>query len=313
MDLRGRLMFRTRAVSPRKPFRLLLSTLACLLIAAHTALAADHALKSDVVAKRLFGGVEAPKTETPQVYGGYAKGCVAGALQLAADGAGWQAMRLSRNRAYGHPSLIAFIERLGEKARDIGWPGVLVGDLAQPLGGPMLTGHRSHQVGLDADIWFRPAPDRRLTAQEREDLSSVRLVTRDRLGVTEDWRDTHGEILKVAASDNAVARIFINAAIKQRMCSDYGGSADTTGWLRKLRPWWGHDTHFHVRLHCPSDSPLCEAQDPPPPGNGCDELSWWFSDEALNPKPKPGAKPRPEITLRDLPEACAALLSSIQG
>ncbi|MBX2856514.1 MAG: penicillin-insensitive murein endopeptidase [Rhodobacteraceae bacterium] len=274
--------------------------------------AGERESNSDGPAKLLFGGVAAPNEAKPQVYGGYANGCVAGALQLAANGAGWQAMRPSRNRGYGHPSLLAFIERLGDNARELGWHGVLVGDLAQPLGGPMLTGHRSHQVGLDADIWFRPAPERRLSSKERESLSSERLVTRNRLQVTKNWRETHGEILKAAASDAAIARIFVNAAIKQRMCGDYGGSDEAIGWLRKLRPWWGHDSHFHVRLNCPEDSPQCVPQDAPPPGDGCDQLAWWFSDEALNPKPKPGAKPRPEITLNDLPEACGALLSSMQ-
>ena len=41
------------------------------------------------------------------------------------------------------------------------WPGLLVGDISQPRGGPMLTGHASHQLGLDADIWLTPMPDRK--------------------------------------------------------------------------------------------------------------------------------------------------------
>ena len=72
----------------------------------------------------------------------------------------WQVMRLSRNRNWGHPKLVAFLERLAEKAKKVGWNGLLVGDMSQPRGGPMLTGHASHQVGLDADIWLTPMPDR---------------------------------------------------------------------------------------------------------------------------------------------------------
>ena len=63
-------------------------------------------------------------------------------------------MRLSRNRNWGHPKLVEFLERLSAKGAKVGWPGLLVGDMAQPRGGPMLTGHASHQVGLDADIWL---------------------------------------------------------------------------------------------------------------------------------------------------------------
>ena len=78
-------------------------------------------------------------------------------------------MRLSRNRNWGHPMLVELVKKLAIEAKAYdGWPGLLVGDLSQPRGGPMLTGHRSHQMGLDADIWFLAMPNRVLTAQERE-------------------------------------------------------------------------------------------------------------------------------------------------
>ena len=51
------------------------------------------------------------------------------------------------------------MERLAAKVPKVSnWPGLLVGDMAQARGGPMLTGHASHQVGLDADIWLTPMP-----------------------------------------------------------------------------------------------------------------------------------------------------------
>src|SRR6516165_2279694 len=53
--------------------------------------------------------------------------------------------------------LIYFLEGLGTKVANAGtWRGLLVGDISQPRGGPMITGHDSHQVGLDADIWLTP-------------------------------------------------------------------------------------------------------------------------------------------------------------
>ena len=97
-------------------------------------------------------------------YGSYAKGCIAGAVAIPTDGPAWQAMRLSRNRRWGHPDMIALIEQFSQDAQKLGWPGLLLGDISQPRGGPMLSGHASHQVGLDADIWFTPMPDHRLSA-----------------------------------------------------------------------------------------------------------------------------------------------------
>ena len=86
----------------------------------------------------------------------------------------------------------------GQKA---GWNGLLVGDISQPRGGPMLTGHASHQIGLDADIWLTPMPDRTLTEQEREDLSATSMLKGDSLYVDPDiWTPGQAAILKTAAS-----------------------------------------------------------------------------------------------------------------
>ena len=120
-----------------------------------------------------------------------------------------------------------------------------------------------------------------------------------------------GEVLKAAASDPAVARIFVHAAIKDQLCQTAGADR---GWLSKIRPWWGHNAHFHVRLSCPAGATGCIDQAPPPPGDGCDAtLAWWFSDEARNPKPDPNAPkkpPRRALTLADLPQACEGVLAA---
>ena len=127
-------------------------------------------------AKVLFGGQTRPAPLEARSIGAYARGCLAGATALPVDGPAWQVMRLSRNRNWGHPALVAFLERFAAKGRAVGWPGLLVGDMSQPRGGPMLTGHASHQLGLDADIWFSPMPDRTLSANERETISAVSMV-----------------------------------------------------------------------------------------------------------------------------------------
>ena len=137
--------------------------------------AARAALPADA-AKVLFGTKTGPAALAPRPIGSYSRGCLAGGTALPIDGSAWQVMRLSRNRNWGHPRLVAFLERFAAEGRAVGWPGLLVGDMSQPRGGPMLTGHASHQIGLDADVWFLPMPDRTLTATERETVSAVSMV-----------------------------------------------------------------------------------------------------------------------------------------
>ena len=259
-------------------------------------------------AKYLFGAKKAPAELAPAVHGEYAKGCLAGAAQLPETGPGWQAMRLSRNRNWGHPSAIAFIERLSSRVQAIGWPRLYIGDISQPRGGPMRSGHRSHQLGLDIDIWLLKPRQKLLSRKQREKIGSPRTVSGT--SVNKYWTAEHHQVLKAAASDPGVARIFVNSAIKQAMCWDEPQGGDRT-WLRKIRPWYGHDAHFHVRLNCPPDSPNCVPQAPIPAGDGCDEtLAWWFSDEARNPKPSGKKTPRRELTMDDLPLACAGVLAN---
>jgi len=260
-------------------------------------------------AKRAFGLVASPAPGPARAIGSYAKGCIAGATALSADGPHWQVMRPSRNRAWGHPMLIAFLERLSvTAAAEAQWPGLLVGDIGQPRGGPTLTGHASHQIGLDADLWLTPMPDRRLSAAERDDMAAGKLVAASGDDVDSNlWRPQHRKLLETAARSPDVARIFVNPAIKRALCRDAGADRD---WLRRIRPWWGHDDHFHLRLNCPRGMPECQDQPALPAGDGCGaELDWWFTPEAKHPKPGPPAKP---LRVSDLPAACAGLIEGIE-
>src|SRR5687768_3623476 len=63
-------------------------------------------------AKELFGRATSGAPLPARAIGSYAKGCVAGGVALPIDGENWQVMRLSRNRNWGHPNLIRFLERL---------------------------------------------------------------------------------------------------------------------------------------------------------------------------------------------------------
>jgi penicillin-insensitive murein endopeptidase len=261
-------------------------------------------------AKELFGRKTTPARLKTEAIGFYAKGCLAGAQALPINGPTWQVMRLSRNRNWGHPSLVRFIERLSERGAKVGWPGLLIGDMSQPRGGPMLTGHASHQEGLDADIWLRPMPDRELTRQEREEMSATMVVADSRKDVDPKvWTPAHLAIIKTAAEDPLVERIFVNAAIKKRLCETAGADR---AWLQKVRPWWQHDYHFHVRIKCPEDSPECKRQEPVPAGDGCGkDLDWWFSDAVLHPKPSPEPEKPPAPTkMADLPPFCRQVLAA---
>ncbi len=266
-----------------------------------------------------WGKFRHPSSGPPQSIGKFAAGCVAGATELPPDGDGYQVMRLSRRRSFGHPALVDFLKRLALQAKIEGVGPILVGDMGQPRGGPMVGGHRSHQSGLDADLWF-VVPDacrlRPLTADERETISAECVVADDRLGVNRFWKKGYEQLLKLAATDPETDRIFVNPAIKQELCKDTKPKRNKRGkvvrkgkpkpWLAKIRPWWGHDYHFHVRLRCQPGDALCVNEaDPIPPGDGCHEsLEWWFSDEVLRPSPTPSPPPK---ALAELPDLCHAI------
>jgi penicillin-insensitive murein endopeptidase len=263
-------------------------------------------------AKELFGRKVLPATGQTRVIGFYAKGCIAGAEALPIDGETWQVMRLSRNRNWAHPEMVALLKRLASKAhKEAGWPGILVGDMSQPRGGPMLTGHASHQVGLDADVWLTPMPNRQLSREEREEMSAVMMVRPDRLDIDPStWTPRHLAVIRAAAEEPSVQRIFVNAAIKKALCREAKGDR---GWLSKVRPMYGHDYHFHIRIKCPTGSGECESQPEPSEGEGCNanDLAFWFKDEVLHPKPPlVPPEPKPPMTLAQLPAACRQILAA---
>lgn len=285
-----------------------------------TALALALPAQAETKANQLFGAADLPTSSRPMPYGSYAKGCADGLVELPETGPTWQAMRLSRNRNFGHPDMIQYLVDLSQTARELGWAGLYIGDISQPRGGPMTSGHSSHQIGLDADIWMLPPRRLDLSVQAREEISSIPVRSADQRSITENWTPTHAALMKAAALDPRVDRIFVAAAVKIEMCRT-ATRADRK-WLQKIRPIYGHDTHFHVRLKCPKGARHCETQKPTVAelsngGDGCDDtLMWWVSEDYLNPKPDPNAKPAPrergprDYTLADLPRQCRNVLSS---
>jgi penicillin-insensitive murein endopeptidase len=259
-------------------------------------------------AMSLFAGKGTPSPHAAQSLGAPARGCLAGGMQLPESGPTWQAMRLGRNHNWGNPVTIAFIEDLSRTATKLGWRGLYVGDIAQPRGGPV-RGHASHQTGLDVDIWYTPPPRLDLTRSQREQLSAINIRAGDQRNLNGNWTPSHALLLEAAARDPRVNRIFVTAPVKLQLCAD--ARRGDAAWLRKIRPWWDHHDHFHVRLNCPRGVAGCVDPDPVPPGDGCKDAVWWVTDALLPPDPNaPKPKPRPPLQLADLPPACTTVLTA---
>ncbi len=251
-----------------------------------------------------FTQIRQPIAGDLKIYGSYSAGCLAGAQQIPTSGRGFEVQRLSRNRYYGHPELISLLERAGQEFAERST--LLIGDLGQPAGGPMLGGHASHQIGLDADIWFYLLPPTApFTNEMREKLYASSVLKKNYLEINEKaWRPIYGEEVLWFAAQPEVERVFVNAVIKKRLCAENPGDPR----LIKVRPWSWHDDHFHVRLKCPADQVDCVPQEAPK-NLECDEkdLAYWYSpkklDELLHPKPE--TEPPKDI---QLPLACRALI-----
>ena len=245
--------------------------------------------------------VIATPTEGPsQAVGSTAHGCLAGAAKLPIDGIGYEVIRLSRHRYFGHSDMVDFVEALGQRAHAAGLPLFYVGDMAQPRGGPLPFGHASHQTGLDVDIWFTADTRPGLTPDQREEPSLPSMVLPGGRVDPAHFGPRQVSLLKLAASGPSVDRIFVNPSIKLALCRGFGGATkDGRDWLHTLRPWFGHDDHFHIRLRCPVGSTACESQAPVPDGDGCDAA---LEDWALHQTP-PKAPNKP-VAPRVFPAAC---------
>lgn len=243
--------------------------------------------------------IKRPIAGDPLPIGSYSNGCIIGAQALPLQGEGYQVIRSQKLRFFGHPEMLSYLQHLGQKVKNAGLPTMLVGDIAMPAGGRFASGHASHQMGLDADIWLKMGA---MSAKQALNPTAILMVDRKAQRVDERvWTPNQTELIRLAAQDDKVARIFVNPAIKLKLCQTIKGDRS---WLRKLRPWFGHDAHFHVRLHCPKGAQYCEEQAPIPAGDGCgEELMSWF-------KPRSATAPSSPKKPPQLPFLCQQLLDS---
>jgi len=249
----------------------------------------------------VWSAAKQPADGPAEAIGGYSNGCLAGAVEIRRRGRNFRIARPERHRNFAHPELAAFVADLAKDMQKRKLGVLYLGDLSQPRGGPAVSGHASHQSGLDADLWYLEA--------KRGSAPSVVDGRRER--PSKHWSRRIPAVLALAARDPRVARIFVNPVIKRSLCRSSKGDR---GWLRKLRPWWGHDSHFHVRLHCPDGSPSCEPQAPLPEGDGCKELDWWFSKKASADRSSSREKYRDKVGAQPtLPEKCMDLAATVSG
>jgi penicillin-insensitive murein DD-endopeptidase len=265
------------------------------------ALCLAAAFWSGAVSANPWSQLGGPSDGAAQSVGKYTAGCLVGAQPLEADTPGLITMRPGRNRHYGHPHAVAFVEALAEHLSTLGHGSLLVGDLSQPRGGPTTGQHVSHQTGLDVDIWFEMLPaGTKLTVAQRNARKAPGFVNWREKRLLPNWGAAQEQMLRFAAERDGVERVFVNPVIKRQLCLTENGNR---AWLAKLRPWWGHGDHMHVRLRCPPRSSGCVAQAPPPSSPGCGSaLGWWFDDE------KTSKRKRSKAAKPNLPAACSALL-----
>ena len=330
---------------PRWTFFLILLTLLCL--SACSSLSRKESNPWAEIKKP--ASLEPGKSEA---IGFYSTGCLSGGTELPVSGAFWEFVNSSRNRYYGHPDSHLFLEKLGFFAFPYG--KLLLGDISQPAGGPTSYGHASHQLGLDIDIRFGfthgilpqearegypllPVAMHYMDVKDSEGgQKQFRLVNE----LTADWSPVYGELIRESALYPRTDRIFVSPPIKKAVCEqfrrpDARGAYRYPQWLSKVRPYYEHNAHFHVRLLCPEGNTRCETQkpvapDPTDPSQvGClgSELGWWFEADPTKPGflrdsmeeyIKRGGAPAPSTTLDwkskhdKLPPACLELLKAAE-
>ncbi len=220
-----------------------------------------------------------------QVIGFYGKGKLRNPVTLAKAGPGYQLIFPGRNHDWGSTGLVTAIEAVAA-SMDKDFPGaepLQIADLSDKNGG-RLSQHASHQNGLDADIvYYRmnhgiQEPD--AFDELQEDFVIDGRITQN-FDFVRNW-----EVMRRLNATGRLDRIFVDKEIKKELCkyakqASPEVSAETSDRLRKLRPYYNHAHHMHVRFTCPKDSPKCKAQKPIEPGDGCDRIDADFESNGF--------------------------------
>src|SRR5260370_11332665 len=82
--------------------------------------------------------VTTPAPRPTQSIGFYTAGCLQGAEALPLDGPGYETIRISRNRYWGQPVMLDYIQLLAAKRHAAGQAHLYIVDIGQPRGRPAL-------------------------------------------------------------------------------------------------------------------------------------------------------------------------------
>ena len=180
----------------------------------------------------------------------------------------------------------------------------------------MLTGHASHQVGLDADIWLTPMPDARADARRsaRRCRRPMWCAPTGTTSIRRSGRPAHVAIIKAAARETR--RSSASSSMRRSRRRSAATPAATAPGSQGAARCGGTTITSTSAWAVRAASRDCEPQAPVPPGDGCGkELDWWFRDAIIKqppaPKPKPGRQAEAEargMTMADLPPACRQVL-----
>lgn len=236
-----------------------------------------------------------------QSVGFYSLGCLLNGEKYAVSNAQWEVVNTFRNRFYGHPSMAAFLTYLGDGMVKLHGKKVVTGDVGLPAGGPTVSGHASHQTGLDVDLRYRYYDaGKKMSDSERSNFAAPDIAIHEVEEVKEAGKkkyvlktslvggklaDVVADSLRISAEHPAVERIFVSPPIKKALCARYANAGAYPAWLLKLSPYYGHADHFHVRIACPEGSTDCVKQAPVRPAAddttkvGCagSSLHWWYN------------------------------------
>ncbi|MDX1949745.1 MAG: penicillin-insensitive murein endopeptidase [Rickettsiales bacterium] len=240
--------------------------------------------------------------------GTHNNGCMLYSAELSKNSQDYKLPRVERGHNYGHPEMVELLEDYSYRVKQMTGKELLIADISKKNGGPVFMLHSSHQTGLDADIWFTLYDAKQnLSSEDIKTLQPLNMADEKGKSVSSFWGSNQEDILKLFAQNDKVDRIFVNYNIKNYYCSKFKNE----DWQKKIRPWWGHNEHFHIRLKCPKNSEECISKGQEIKNDGCgSELAWWFSDEAKQPKSKKEAEAKltEEQILERLPNRCKEIL-----
>jgi penicillin-insensitive murein endopeptidase len=218
---------------------------------------------------------------TSEAIGSYSNGSLSNADALPLKGPGFLKLFVPRKRNFSTIELNTLLKDAAKELARLYPEGerLQIGDQSAKKGGA-ISGHASHQNGLDVDIAYLRKNHREqspnATAGFDEEFVLKGSVSKN-FDLERNWA-----ALKLFSRLGELNRVFMDVEIKRALCKyaeSHGELKAEAETLRALRPWPNHANHMHVRIHCPRGNSRCLAQEAPPPGPGCSASELFSSDD----------------------------------